>query len=105
MERARLVAQAISNGLNCICTIADALKADAPAAELAMAQWSEVLASMEAALQGVMDGEILSSMTVTQEHLSLVRTVRALVSKWTAAGYPPQELREVAESVVRLFHL
>ncbi len=105
MTRDRDVAQALSDGLNCIAAIVGALDADAPAFQAPRPEWAATLHAMEGALTAIASKGVTTSLVVGEEECERVRRLRALVSSWATARLPPQELRAVAESVLAIFDL
>jgi hypothetical protein len=102
MSRDREIAEAISDGLNCIHAIVAALGAGTPAPD---PEWLVALQEMERALDGVMAKEVVTSMFVSEEERDRVRRIRASIADWTTKGQPPSDLQTVAEAVLRSFGL
>lgn len=101
MARDREIAEAISDGINCIHAIATALRAGAsPSPDPA---WLAILQKMEHALDGVIAKEVKTSMTIREEDRDRVHEVSKLIADWTTTNQPPPELQDKAETVLRLF--
>jgi hypothetical protein len=103
VTRDREIAEAISNGVNCIHAIATALRSGAQ--RIPEPEWLTALQNMERALDGVMAKEVLTSMIISEEDRDRVRRVTALVADWMTTGRPPAELQTAAETVLRFFGL
>lgn len=99
MSRDRDIAEAISEGINCIHAIATALAAGAPKAP--DPAWVTTLQEMERALDDVMASAVTTSMVVSEEERDRVRRVRAWVADWTTTDQPPTELQPMAEAILR----
>lgn len=63
--------------------------------------WATVLHEMERAIDGILAKEVWTSMAVSEEDRDRVRRLRALVSDWVTTHKAPDELRSVAESILR----
>lgn len=105
MTRDREVAQAISEGLNCIAAIAAALRADASVAQLPSPEWAATLDAMRKALEAIAAKEVATSFVADQAAIDRVRKVRTLVSDWTTTQRVPQRLRAEADAVLQSFDL
>ncbi len=77
------------------------LRADASAPKDPDPTWVTVLDEMERAFEATMANEVWTSMVVREEDRDRVRRLRALVSDWVKTREAPDELRDVAESVLR----
>ncbi|KYF56404.1 hypothetical protein BE04_10580 [Sorangium cellulosum] len=103
MTRERQVAQALSEGLNCLHAIVESLDVGAPSSELPRDEWSGALRAMGDAFDAIRSREVTTTLIVQQADCDLVRGLGALVQAWTTARQPPQELRAMAESIVMIF--
>lgn len=104
MSADREIANAISEGLNCIAEVVAALSAaerrsdDAPGS--ARPEWPEALEAMERAFDAVVAGEATSSLVARGEDIGRLRRMRALVLEWLKHGRANGELKELAEVTV-----
>jgi hypothetical protein len=101
VTRDREIAEALSDGINCIHSVVTALQSNASATP--DPEWLTTLDAMEVALDGIMAKEVMTSMVVGEDERDRVRRLRALVADWTTTGQPPPDLRALAESVLRFF--
>jgi len=102
-ETAREAAQAFSEGLNCIAEIVATLKSDPSLPPLS--SWFAAIEAMERALEVGRAKEVWTSMIVTEEQVDRIRQVRLALLHWQDTSQPPQELRTLAEGVLRSFNL
>lgn len=105
----RDVANAIADGINCIAELASAIGneeregCDRP--RVANPRWPEALREMERAFEAVIAKEVITSIVLGKEDVERVRRTRALVSAWLKDGHASEELRDLAEAILRSFGL
>lgn len=105
MSRDREIAEAFSEGLNCIAGIVTALRENASPPKLPQPQWEEALWAMENALEAIASKEVQTSLAVPQEQRESVRRLHVLIGEWTKLGMPPPGLQETAQKILVLFDL
>jgi hypothetical protein len=103
VTRDREIAQAISEGINCIAAIDGALRANERASNDPDPSWVTVLHEMERALQGIINKEVLTSMVVSAQDHDRIRKLREMVSDWVLTCRAPDELQAEAESILRMY--
>jgi hypothetical protein len=103
MTRDREIAQAISEGINCIAAIVVALRADASAPKEPNLEWETSLHEMERALDSILAKEVWTSMEVGEEDRDRIRKLCELISGWVKTQVVPGELRVEAESILRFY--
>lgn len=103
MSRDREIAEAFSEGLNCIAGIAAALRENASPPKLPQPSWEAALLAMENALEAIASKEVQTSLDLPQEQRENIRRLRALVGEWTSLGMPPRGLQEEAEAILAFF--
>jgi hypothetical protein len=101
MTRDREIAQAISGGINAIAAIVVVLRAAASAPKDPDPTWVTLLDEMARAFDATMANEVWTSMVVREEDRDRVRRLRVLVSDWVTTHEAPDELRAMAESVLK----
>lgn len=100
MSRDRQLANALSDGINCIAAIIGSYRSDTPPSP----DWPVVLCEMEAAFDAIAAHEVTTSLEVAAQDREQLRRLNALVSQWIANGRrPPDELHIIAESILALF--
>ncbi|WP_437579799.1 hypothetical protein [Sorangium sp. So ce887] len=103
MTRDRQVAQGLSQGLNCLSAIVESLDIGAPTSELPRDEWLGALHAMGDAFDALLSKDVATTLIVQPSDCDYVRRLVALVLEWTSARQPPQELRPMAESILKIF--
>ncbi|WP_437593326.1 hypothetical protein [Sorangium sp. So ce1000] len=103
MTRDRQVAQALSEGFNCLSAIVESFDVGVPAHELPRNEWSGTLRAMGDALDAILSNEVATSLVVQQADCDSVRRLVGLVLEWKTTRQPPHELRAMAESLLTIF--
>ncbi|WP_437319940.1 hypothetical protein [Sorangium sp. So ce385] len=103
MTRDRQVAQALSEGLNCLSVIVESLDVGAPASEVPRSEWLGALRAMGDAIDAISSREVATTLIVQQADCDIVRRLIALVQEWTTTRQPPQELPVMAQSILKIF--
>ncbi|XYI03026.1 hypothetical protein ACMHYB_26025 [Sorangium sp. So ce1128] len=103
MTRDRQVAQALSEGLNCLFAIVESLDVGASASELPTNEWLATLRAMGDAFDAILSREVATTLVVRQADCDFVRRLVGLVLDWTTTRQPPQELRTMTESILKIF--
>ncbi len=99
MDNARLTAQAISDGLNCLHRCATIL-ADRTG-ETPDPDALEVLDAMERAYETTRSGKVTSDMVITDNHLAILRRVRMLLQEWITTGQGSPEIISLKDSILK----
>ena len=99
MTADREIAEAISDGINCLHAMIGHI--DSGAYSIPDPAWPNAIGEMERALERVMALEVTTSMSVAQEDLNRIRAIRDLVSAWKAESQALQELRTLAQAALR----
>lgn len=99
MTADREIAQAISDGTNCIHAVLKRL--DSGPQALPEPAWPNALGDLERALERVIAHEVVTSMRVTQADLDRIRDIKHLVSAWITAHQAPEGLRAQAEEALQ----
>jgi hypothetical protein len=109
MTADRELANAISDGINCIAELASKLREveceNSEKPNLASPEWSKDLEAMERAFEAVMRNEVITSLSITNEDVVRLRRVRVLVSEWLSHGHASKELRGLADATLSSFGL
>ncbi|WP_437282418.1 hypothetical protein WME90_18140 [Sorangium sp. So ce375] len=103
MTRERQVAQALSEGLNCLSAIVESLDLGAPVSELPTNEWLGTLCAMGDAFDAILSREVTTTLVVRQADRDFVRRLVGLVLEWTTTRQPPRELRTMIESILKIF--
>jgi hypothetical protein len=99
MDTARLTAQAISEGLNCLhhcATILENRTAETPDPDSL-----EVIDAMERAYETTRSGNMASDMVITDTHLAILRRARSLLQEWIITGQGSPELISLKDSILK----
>jgi hypothetical protein len=105
----RDIANAISDGINCVAEILSALgeaergSDDEPGS--ARPEWPEALQAMERAFGAVVAGEVVTSLAAHGEDIGRIRRMRALVLDWLKHGRAGEELKALADATLSSFGL
>jgi hypothetical protein len=109
MSADREIANAISDGINCIAEIASALSAverdsnDVPSSP--DPRWSKSLDAMERAFNAVLARQVITSLVVHGEDVGRIQGLSVLVSEWLIHGRASEELKPLAEATLSSFGL
>lgn len=99
MDDARLAAQAISEGLNCLHRCATMLANGTN--ETPDPDSVAILDAMERACETTRSGTVSTDMVITDNHIATLRHARILVQEWMNTGHGSQELISLIDSMMK----
>ncbi len=100
-DRARELANAISEGINCLANLRKLAKAN----ESPPPESEAELDDMERAFEGVRAGGIETDFVADEALMANTRGLRALVSDWLKSGQVPKEVIPQIEGLLERFGL
>jgi hypothetical protein len=98
MSLDRQIANALSEGINCIAALAAAAGESTISAAPSSADpsWPDTLRELEHALNAIRGGAVTTSLDVRDEDLERSRRLQGLVEVWLQQGHPPEGLGALA---------